>query len=192
MPLDFNEYAPLLPRTSAPSPVVPAAMDESSSSSLEIVAKHLADHDRPLLPANHRLSNLISPRLTLLEVAALNIALDFHARDGPAVESLISVGRGLQSLNFQRDEDGKRLTRQMSEVAKKMQQAQSSSNERYQRLQTNYMAHRDRLYEAFKEATDQWSDQLVELVRMSIDHVLHDSCKRHGNENDAGPSSDGS
>lgn len=51
VPMDFDGHPALLPSPSPPSLFVLAAMNESSSASLNIVAGIPVDLDRPLLPA---------------------------------------------------------------------------------------------------------------------------------------------
>lgn len=88
-------------------------MDESSLSSLEIVAKHHADLDRPFLPAGHRTSNMLPPRLTALKIASHDIVWDKPPGGAQTVKYLLLGMRGLRRRTRQREENVKGLPRQV-------------------------------------------------------------------------------
>lgn len=53
MPLEFHDHPSFLPRACGHLPVVPAAMHESSSSSLNFAAEHRADPDHSFHPPGY-------------------------------------------------------------------------------------------------------------------------------------------
>lgn len=74
LPLDDRPH--ILPCAAAPYLFMALAVDESSSSPLQIRAEHLADSERPFLPAECCLFTLFSARLTAVVIGVHEIGLE--------------------------------------------------------------------------------------------------------------------
>lgn len=118
VPLSFDDYPPLMPLVSAVSPsfsfpMSPVVRNETYASFLHIVAEHLADSDRPYMPAGYHSSYFLSPRLLALKVAVREITLNVAPGNALIVESLTVEMLGLQSQIRQRDAEVNALERRL-------------------------------------------------------------------------------
>lgn len=122
MSLDFQDNSSLLSRATARSPVVPV-IGTSPSSWLELFAEHYAYPDRSYLPDGYRLSSSLSPRLTILEIAVPNIALNVNHLNGSTVQSLTVEVHSLQIQVCKRYKHVKELKRQVQESTEQLREA---------------------------------------------------------------------
>lgn len=106
--MSFDDHPHLIPRVlivsfSAPSPVLPVAMDETSLTFLKIVAKWSVDPVYPYFSTGYSPPNLLSPRFKALEVAVTDITLKVASGDDLTVESVTAEMSRLQSQICRRD-----------------------------------------------------------------------------------------
>lgn len=103
--LALDDRPALLPYATASSAVMPSAVDELSSSSLQIMAERLVDPDRPFLPTGYRSSSPLSRRLTALDLSAPDIDLDTSPEGGRIAEFFLLAVRRLRCQICRGDEE---------------------------------------------------------------------------------------
>lgn len=191
MHLTFDDLLILFPSAVVLSSVVLPGMDESSWSSVEIVAEHPASSDREFMRACDCLTSLLWPRLSALKIDVSSTVLDTSMVDGSAVKSLRLHVRSLRSRARQRHGEGEGPKRQVQVLSKRSEEEKCTSYPRHQRLQLNSIKLWDHPYDPLKIAAEYWNDRIVHFGKTRIHRVLHYLSERNMNESGASSSSDG-